>query len=116
MNTTVYEVTLTGRPHDTSVQKLPMKMKMWMQFNVMLIAIKHVYPVAYNQVYGGDQGKFSGTFTEVKQRRPQSVLKWVTVRDDRALRTCVRSSVCTSEGSCEIFILIGRKPLIHNGS
>jgi len=26
--TTVYEETLTGRPHDTSVQ-------MWMQFNVM---------------------------------------------------------------------------------
>jgi len=31
----VYEETLTGRPHDTSVQKLPVTMKMWMQFNVM---------------------------------------------------------------------------------
>jgi len=33
----VYEETLTGWPHDTSVQKLPfaMKMWMWMQFNVM---------------------------------------------------------------------------------
>jgi len=29
----VYEETLTG--HDTSVQKLPVTMKMWMQFNFM---------------------------------------------------------------------------------
>jgi len=34
INTTVYEETLTGRPHDTSVQKLPVTM--WMQFKVML--------------------------------------------------------------------------------
>jgi len=31
----VYEETLTGRPHDTSVQKATVKMKMSMQFNVM---------------------------------------------------------------------------------
>jgi len=43
--------------------------------------------------YGGDQ--FSGTFTEVKQRRPRLVLGWVTVREDRALWTCFRSSVWT---------------------
>jgi len=29
------EETLTGRVHDTTVQKLPVTMKMWMQFNVM---------------------------------------------------------------------------------
>jgi len=34
-------------------------------------------------------------FTEVKQRRPRLALGWVTVREDRALRTCVRSSVWT---------------------
>jgi len=31
----VYEETLTGRTHDTSVQKLPVTMKLWLQFNVM---------------------------------------------------------------------------------
>jgi len=31
----VYEETLTGRPHNTSVQKLPVTMEMWMQLNVM---------------------------------------------------------------------------------
>jgi len=31
----VYEETLTGRPHNTSVQKATSEMKMWMQFNVM---------------------------------------------------------------------------------
>jgi len=36
INTTVYEETLTGRPHDTSVQKPPVTNKIWMQFNVML--------------------------------------------------------------------------------
>jgi len=35
--------------------------------------------------YGGDQGWLSDTFTEVKQRRPRSVLGWVTARDDRML-------------------------------
>jgi len=32
----MYQETLTGRPHDTLVQKLPVTMKMWIQFNVML--------------------------------------------------------------------------------
>jgi len=36
-----------------------------------------------------------GRFTEVKQRRPRLVLGWVTVREDRALWICVRSSVWT---------------------
>jgi len=32
----MYEETLTGQPHDTLVQKkLPVIMRMWMQFNVM---------------------------------------------------------------------------------
>jgi len=31
----VYEETLTGRPHDTSVQKATSDNEMWMQFNVM---------------------------------------------------------------------------------
>jgi len=31
----VYEKTLTGRPHDTSVQKATSDNEMWMQFNVM---------------------------------------------------------------------------------
>jgi len=35
MNTIVYEETLTGRPHDTSVQKAASDNEMWMQFNVM---------------------------------------------------------------------------------
>jgi len=35
MNTIVYEETLTGRPHDTSVQKATSDKEMWMQFNVM---------------------------------------------------------------------------------
>jgi len=35
MNTTVDEETLTSRPHDTSVQKAAVTMKMWMQFKVM---------------------------------------------------------------------------------
>jgi len=36
MNTIVYEETLTGRPHDTSVQKATIDNEMmWMQFNVM---------------------------------------------------------------------------------
>jgi len=35
MNTIVYEETLTGQPHDTSVQKATSDNKMWMQFNVM---------------------------------------------------------------------------------
>jgi len=35
MNTIVYEETLTGRPHDTSVQKATSDIEMWMQFNVM---------------------------------------------------------------------------------
>jgi len=35
MNTIVYEETLTGRPHDTSVQKATNDNEMWMQFNVM---------------------------------------------------------------------------------
>jgi len=35
MNTIVYEETLTGRPHDTSVQKATSDNEMWMQFNVM---------------------------------------------------------------------------------
>jgi len=35
MNTIVYEDTLTGRPHDTSVQKATSDNEMWMQFNVM---------------------------------------------------------------------------------
>jgi len=35
MNTIVYEETLTGRPHDTSVQKAISDNEMWMQFNVM---------------------------------------------------------------------------------
>jgi len=35
MNTIVYEETLTGRPHDKSVQKATSDNKMWMQFNVM---------------------------------------------------------------------------------
>jgi len=34
----VYEETLTGRPHGTSVQKADSDNKMWMQFNVMLMA------------------------------------------------------------------------------
>jgi len=33
------------------------------------------------------------TFNEVMQRRPRLVLGWVTFREDRALWTCVRSSV-----------------------
>jgi len=39
----------------------------------------------YSLTYGGDQGQLSGTFTEVKQRRPRLALGWVTVREDRAL-------------------------------
>jgi len=35
MNTIVYEETLTGQPHDTSVQKATSDNEMWMQFNVM---------------------------------------------------------------------------------
>jgi len=35
--------------------------------------------------FGGDQGLLSGTFTEVKQRRPWLVLGWVIIREDRAL-------------------------------
>jgi len=35
MNTIVYEETLTGRPHDTSVQIATSDNEMWMQFNVM---------------------------------------------------------------------------------
>jgi len=35
MNTIVYEETLTGRPHDTSVQKATSDKEMWMQFNVI---------------------------------------------------------------------------------
>jgi len=35
MNTIVHEETLTGRPHDTSVQKATSGNEMWMQFNVM---------------------------------------------------------------------------------
>jgi len=35
MNTIVYVETLTGRPHDTSVQKATSDNEMWMQFNVM---------------------------------------------------------------------------------
>jgi len=35
MNTIVYEETLTGRPHDTSVQKATSDNEMWMQFNIM---------------------------------------------------------------------------------
>jgi len=31
----MYEETLTGRPHDTSVQKATVAIKMWMQFTVM---------------------------------------------------------------------------------
>jgi len=31
----MYEETLTGRPHHNQYKKLPVKMKMWMQFNVM---------------------------------------------------------------------------------
>jgi len=31
-----YEEMLTGRPQDASVQKPPVTMKMWMQFNAML--------------------------------------------------------------------------------
>jgi len=35
MHTIVYEETLTGQPHDTSVQKATSDYEMWMQFNVM---------------------------------------------------------------------------------
>jgi len=35
MNTIVYEETLTGRPHDTSVQKATSDNEIWIQFNVM---------------------------------------------------------------------------------
>jgi len=35
MNTIVYEETMTGRPHDISVQKAASDNEMWMQFNVM---------------------------------------------------------------------------------
>jgi len=35
MNTIVYEETLTGRPHDTSVHKATSDNEMRMQFNVM---------------------------------------------------------------------------------
>jgi len=35
MNTIVYEETLTGRTHDTSVQKATSDNEIWMQFNVM---------------------------------------------------------------------------------
>jgi len=35
MNTIVYEKTMTGRPHDISVQKATSDTEMWMQFNVM---------------------------------------------------------------------------------
>jgi len=31
----VYEETLTGRPHDTSVQKATSDNKLWMQFDVL---------------------------------------------------------------------------------
>jgi len=49
----------------------------------------------YNyEAYSGCQGYLSGTFTEVKQRQPPPlVFGWETVREDRALWTCVRSSV-----------------------
>jgi len=40
------------------------------------------------------QGLLSGPFTGVKARRPQLVLGWVTTREDWALRTWVRLSVC----------------------
>jgi len=43
LNTTVYGETLTGRPHDISVQKLPVTMKMWMQFNVMPCTLMGVF-------------------------------------------------------------------------
>jgi len=33
--------------------------------------------------YGGDQGQLSGTFTEVKQRRPQLVYVWMGDRQGR---------------------------------
>jgi len=35
--------------------------------------------------YGGDQDQLSDTFIEVKQCRLRLVLRWVTVREDRAL-------------------------------
>jgi len=35
MNTIVYEETLNGWLHDTSVQKATIDNEMWMQFNVM---------------------------------------------------------------------------------
>jgi len=46
---------------------------------------------------GSDHGHSSrsGTFTEVKQRRPRLILGRVTAREDRALWTCYRSSVWT---------------------
>jgi len=33
---------------------------------------------------GGDQGQLSGTFADVKARRPQLVLGWMTTEEDRA--------------------------------
>jgi len=39
---------------------------------------------------GGDRGQLSGTFTEVKARRPRSVLGWVTTRERRCEPGSVR--------------------------
>jgi len=43
----VYEETLTGQPHDTSVQKATSDNEMWMQFNVMPRTRAEIYGESY---------------------------------------------------------------------
>jgi len=47
----------------------------------------------------------SGTCTEVTARRPRLVLGWLTIREDRALWTRVRSSVWTYYYYYQMFLL-----------
>jgi len=51
MNTIVYGETLTGRPHDTSVQKATSDNEMRMQFNVMPRTHIDDYNVLYICIY-----------------------------------------------------------------
>jgi len=56
---------------------------------------QHCSIILYNRSYTAGVCLFCGTFTEVKRRRPQLVLGWVTVMEDWALWASVRSSVWT---------------------
>jgi len=59
----------------------------WASSNIL--RLNHVKSMEFVFVslkaYGGDQCLLSGTFTEVKQRRPRLVLGWVTFSEDQAL-------------------------------